>query len=292
MAESVRSIRQRLDSVKQTRQITNAMYLLSASRYKRALSGMDYTLRYTESLRRTMRAILHVTKGAGLHDIYMEKSPLGGALFMSVMGDKGLCGSYNSAVAQLTLEKLRKKPGASLMCFGQIGGEYFMRRGRQPDAIFPGSSMHPDIALAEDLAKNLIEAYITDEVNEVYVIYTPYRRGAREPVCFRLLPLLRHDFEDMEPEEALPQEMLYEPSAEEVFEHIVPQYCAGLLYHFLSQAAACENAARMDAMQSATNNADEMIRALQVRLNAVRQTTITNEITEIAAASTLRKKGI
>ena len=291
MAESLRSIRQHLESVKQTRQITNAMYLLSASRFKRALTGIEYNLRYMESLRQTMREILFVTKGAGIHNVYLDKSPKGTALFMSVMGDKGLCGSYNSAVAALTAEKLKTKRDPKLVCFGQIGSDYLTRRGIVPDAVFPGSSMRPDLQLAEDLSRRLIEAYVTDEVNEVYVIYTPYGRGARKPVCFRMLPLLRHDFTDTAAD-ALPAELLYEPSAEEVFEHIVPLYCAGLLYDILIQSAACENAARMDAMQSATSNADEMIKGLQTKLNSVRQLNITNEITEIAAASTLRKKGI
>lgn len=292
MAESLSGIRQHLDSVRQTRQITNAMYLLSASRYKRALAGMQYHLRYMENIRRTMREILYVTKGAGIRHIYLEKSPKGTALFMSVMGDKGLCGSYNSAVAAMTAEQLKTKADPKLVCFGQIGSEYLTRRGIVPDAVYPGSSMHPDPELAASLSQKLLDAYITDEVNEVYLIYTPYGRGAREPVCFRLLPLLRHDFTDLPEARRLPTEMLYEPSAEAVFTHIVPQYCAGILYDILMQAAACENAARMEAMQSATENADGMIRELQMKLNAVRQLNITNEITEIAAASTLQKKGI
>ncbi len=291
MAESLSAIRQRLDSVTQTRQITNAMYLLSASRYKHSLAGMDYTLRYMERLRLDMREILFVTKGAGIHNIYLDKSPKGTALFMSVMGDKGLCGSYNSAVAALTAEKLKTKKDPRLVCFGRIGSEYLTRRGIVPDNVLPGSSMHPDLLLAEDLAKRLIDAYLTDEVNEVYIIYTPYGKGARRPVCLRMLPLMRHDFLDAVTPR-LPTEMLYEPSAEKVFEHIVPLYCAGLIYNILIQSAACENAARMDAMQSATENADEMIHTLQMKLNSVRQQNITAEITEIAAASTLLKKGI
>ena len=292
MAESMRTIRRRIAGIEQTRQITNAMYLLSATGYKRTLRGMDYALQYTEALRRAMSRILHVNSGAGLRDIYMQRSEKGVALYMSVMGDKGLCGGYNNAVAALTAERLQATPEAKLVCFGRIGGEYLTRRGRVPEAVYPGSSMHPDLELAERLSKKLIDAYLTDEVNEVFVIYTPYKKTAREPVCFRLLPLFEDDFADLSDSAPLPEELLYEPSAEAVFRHIVPQYCAGLLYQFLIQSSACENAARMDAMQSATRNADEMLGALTARLNAVRQTTITNEITEIAASAALLKKGI
>ncbi|MBQ7688948.1 MAG: ATP synthase F1 subunit gamma [Clostridia bacterium] len=291
MAESINAIRQHLESVKQTRQITNAMYLLSASRYKRTVAGMDYHLRYLESLRRTMRHILYVTKGAGLHDVYLDKSPAGCALFLVMMGDKGLCGNYNQAVAALAEEQLKKKPGAKLVCFGLSGEPYLRHRGIVPDRVFPGSSMHPDLPMASSFSKTLLEMYLTDDFNEVYVIYTPHASRAGGPVSFRMLPLLRHDFSDVS-EADLPTEILYDPSAAEVFAHIVPQYCTGLLYDFMMQSAACENAARMEAMQSATENADKMLQTLQLRLNEVRQQTITNEITEIAAASALREKGI
>ena len=197
MAESMRTIRQRIAGIEQTRQITNAMYLLSATGYKRAVRGMDYALRYTESLRRAMQRILHVNDGAGLRDIYMQRSEKGVPLYMSVMGDKGLCGGYNNAVAALTVERLRQSPEAKLVCFGRIGSDYLTRRGLAPEATYPGSSMHPDPELAESISKKLIDAYLTDEVNEVFVIYTPYRKTAREPVCFRLLPLFEADFSDL-----------------------------------------------------------------------------------------------
>ena len=290
MSESLNDLRQRLAGVSQTRQITNAMFLLSTSTLKKTLAGMDYSLRYHDALRGTMREILSISQDAGIRNRYLEVSPKGTSLYLSVMGDKGLCGNYNYSVAALTAEVKRKRENAMLYCFGLEGEEYLKARGLQPDRVLPGSSMHPDLRLARDLSKALIDMYITDEVNEVYIIYTPYRAVNREPVCFRMLPLLSSDFPEI-PERDVPSELLYEPSAEAVFEHIVPLYCASLLYNILVQACASENAARMDAMQSATDNADEMINELGARMNAVRQLSITNEITEIAAATAQRERG-
>lgn len=291
MSESLNDIKQHLMSVKQTRQITNAMFLLSTSTLKKMLAGMEYSLRYQAALRQTMREILGITQDAGIRNRYLEVSPKGTALYLAVMGDKGLCGNYNYSVAALTAEIKREKADSMLYCFGLEGEEYLKARGLTPDRVMPGSSMHPDLKLARDMARALIDMYITDEVNEVYVIYTPYKSVGRAPVCFRLLPLLKSDFLDTMKRDT-PNELLYEPSAEAVFEHMVPLYCSSLLYHILMQASASENASRMDAMQSASSNADQMIEELQRKMNAVRQLTITNEITEIAAASGLREKGI
>lgn len=283
---SVIEIKQHLNSVKQTRQITNAMYLLSTSRLKKAMAGIDYNIEYMDSLRRTMQEILYATKGAGIHNRYIDKAKEGKALFLSVMGDKGLCGNYNSAVAVLTKEKMELKKDSVLYCLGLVGKEKLNSRGLYPERVLPGSSMHPSLDLASELSRTLINMYLTDEINEVYVVYTPYVRGERTPACTRLLPLLRHDFSDLG-HERLPGEMIYEPSAEEVFEHLVPFYCAGILFEMLTQSAASENAARLEAMQAATENADEMIKKLSAELNAERQLRITSEIAEIAAAASI-----
>lgn len=283
MSACVSELKARLASVKQTRQITNAMYLLSASRLKKLMPGMGYAVRYMQSLREAMAGVLGASNLAGMHQRFIDIDSKGTALIMSVMGDKGLCGGYNSAVAALTAEEMKKHANAKLFCFGLVGKEILTARGLVPDAVLPGSSMHPSLELAAELSEMLIEEYVTDRINEVYVIFTPYTHGEKEPVCMRLLPLVREDFSDAGP--LLPaEEMICEPSPEAVFEHMVPHYCTAMIYDMLVQSAACENAARTTAMKSAADNADEMIKQLQAELNASRQLRITNEITEISAA--------
>ena len=288
MSSTYNDIKQRLSSVKETRQMTNAMYLLSAARLKKAMHSMDYTLEYNDTLRRFMTDILVKTEDSHLHSIYLERSAKGRALIMCVMGDKGLCGGYNNDVAALTLQKLRETPGAALYCFGRVGSDFLRGKGVKPDEILPGSSMHPEYSLAAEISKTLVERYLTDEFNEVFIIYTPFSRlGKQKPVCLRLLPLFGADFTDLN--EVPPLDLIYEPAPEAVFTHTVPLYCAALLYNLLVQASASENSARMEAMQSACDNADAMIDALSTEMNTVRQFTITNEITEISAAAEARK---
>ncbi len=283
MSAGVSELKTRLASVKQTRQITNAMYLLSASRLKKLMPGMGYAVSYMQSLRSSMAGVLNASNLADMHQRFIDMDSDGTALIVSVMGDKGLCGGYNSAVAALTAEKMKEHEGAKLCCFGFVGKEILTSRGLVPDATLPGSSMHPSPELASRLSEILIEEYITDKINEVYVIFTPFSHGEKVPVCMRLLPLVREDFADAQPVRTA-EEMIFEPSPEAVFEHMVPHYCTAMIYNMLVQSAACENAARTAAMKSAADNADEMIKRLQAELNASRQLRITNEITEISAA--------
>ena len=127
---------------------------------------------------------------------------------------------------------------------------------------------------------------MTDDYHEVYIVYTEYvNSNVQTPKCVRLLPLIESDFDDIEQEDSHPTQMIYEPSVEAVFEHLVWQYVVGFMYDVFMQSAASENIARMTAMQNATRNADEMIKELAVELNSARQLQITNEITEISAAA-------
>ena len=135
------------------------------------------------------------------------------------------------------------------------------------------------------ISEKLIGLYLTDDFHEVYVVYTEFHSAAvQEPKCVRLLPLLRRDFLDVEREGDKNAQMIFEPSIEVVFDQLVYQYVTGFMYDVFMQSAASENIARMNAMQSATRNADDMIKHLSTELNAARQLQITNEITEISAA--------
>lgn len=282
---SIRDIKQRLTSIEQTRQITNAMYLLSTSMMRKSMQNVAYNVEYMNLLRAVMKDIIENTKGAGLHNHYIDKSENGRALFVAIAGDKGLCGGFNAAIAQLTKEKMSLKEDSVLYTFGLIGADYFANRSLSVAKQLNGSSMHPSIHTAREITNEVLELYNSGEVNEIYFVYNRYfGSSVHFPVCIRLLPLLRHDFTDVGELEDVPSELLFEPSPEAVLKYIVPLYCTGLIYDILMQSSTAENSARLEAMQSATRNADGMIEKLHMDMNAARQLAITNEITEIAAA--------
>lgn len=283
---SVNEIKQHLKAVEETRQITNAMYLLSTSRMKKAMENIDFNLLYMKRLRETIKDILFKAKDSGIHDKYIEDNGLGSAVFVVVTSDKGLCGGYNSAVVKETLNRMKEYDNPLVISLGLEGDKLFKQAGILPEHTWFGASQHPTLNLATQVAERLMQLYLTNDYHEVFVVYTEYISSAvQKTKCERLLPLLRRDFSDFDNEQNYQTDVIYEPSIEVVFEHLVYQYVIGFMYDVFMQSSASENIARMTSMQNATRNADEMIDELAGELNSARQLQITNEITEIAAAT-------
>ena len=284
--ENISELKQHLHAVEQTRQISNAMYLLATSRMKKSMQNIEYNLTYMRRLRATIKDIVSKTKHNMLSDPFIELTEGGKALFFVITSDKGLCGGYNSAVFNLAMEKMKEYSSPVVYSLGLKGTEMFVSHGITPDDNWYGASQKPSLYSACALAEQIVELYDDCSVSEVYVVYTEYVNSAvQRPVCKRILPLLRRDFGDVEYENKYSAEVLYEPDIQTVFDQMVPQYIIGVIYDIMMQSAASENAARMTAMQNATKNADKMIAELTGQINAARQLAITNEITEIAAAS-------
>ena len=284
--ENISELKQHLRAIEQTRQISNAMYLLSTSRMKQSMQNIDYNLAYMRKLRATIKDIISKTKHNMLTDPFIELTEGGKALFFVITSDKGLCGGYNSAVFNLAMEKMREYENTVEYSLGYKGTEMFLNHGITLDDSMYGASRRPSLYSARALGERIVELYDDCAVSEVYIVYTEYVSSSyQRPVCKRVLPLLRRDFDDVEYENKYLADVLYEPDLQTVFDRMVPQYIIGMMYDILMQSAASENAARMTAMQNATNNADEMIGKLGAQINAARQLMITNEITEIAAAA-------
>lgn len=278
-------IKQRLKAVSETRQITNAMYLLSSSRMKKAMQNIDFNLFYMKRLRATIKDILSKAKRNNIHDKFIDDNGSGSAVFVVITSDKGLCGGYNSAVIHEALSKMKDYDEPLVISLGLMGDRLLKNAGITPEFSWYGASQHPTLNLAEQVANKLIELYLTNDYHEVYIVYTEFvNSSVQTPKCVRLLPLLRRDYTDVNYEYNYQAQAIYEPSIEKVFEHLVYQYITGFMYDVFMQSSASENIARMTAMQNATRNADEMTAALSAQLNAARQLQITNEITEIAAA--------
>lgn len=289
--ENISELKQHLGAVRQTKQISNAMYLLASSRMRKSMRHIDYNLTYMRRLRATIKDIISKTKHNSLTNPFLELSDGGKALFFVVTSDKGLCGGYNSAVVNLALEKMREYSETVVYSLGLKGSELFLSHGIKPDESWYGASRTPSLYSARDLGERITELYADCTVSEVYIVYTEFVNASlQRPVCKRVLPLLRRDLEDVSYENKYAAEVIYVPDLQTVFERIVPQYIIGMMYDIMMQAAASENAARMTAMQKAAENADKMIDGLSRKINAARQLAVTNEITEIAAATEVQKE--
>lgn len=280
--KSVSEIRRHMQAVGQTRQITNAMYLLSSARMKKAMTNIEYNREYYIRLRTTMKDIL--SKSHNIQDNYLTKRPGKRAAFVVVAGDKGLAGAFNSNVLNYAYDIIRKYETYYIATVGIMATEFFNKKGLQVDIEYLGVAQDPDLEYAREIADNLMHLYDEDIMDEVYLISTHFNNSlSYTPKATRFLPLNLEDYDDVELEYDYQADFLYEPSPEAVFKTVVPQYAVGLIYDILNQSYASEQSARMNAMKSSTDNADGMLKTLGSEYNRARQYAVTQEITEISA---------
>ena len=275
-------IRLHIAAIEQTRKITGAMEMISSNRMRQVMSHIDHNSRYLTYIRRTMKELL--TSSRDVSHPFFAMRPRRHCTYVVISGDKGLCGSYNSAVLNLALESIRGNPGAGLITLGHTAESFFHSRGMTPDICLLGIVQDPTLARAREVARELTRLYEDEFTDELRIIFTSFYGVKGIPVEFRLLPVVLDDYKDIRDAEAL-QEIMYHPSPQTVLDLLIPQYIISLAFDAMVQAYASEHYARMNAMHSATTNAKEMIDDLQTKYNLARQSAITNEIAEIAGAS-------
>mgnify|MGYP000694869749 CR=1 FL=1 len=209
-----------------------------------------------------------------------------------VTADKGLAGAYNHNIVKLE-EEILAKPGIHrLFIVGEYGRHYFSRRGVEIDTHFQYTVQNPTMHRARDISGVLLEQFEAGELDEIYIVYTRMENSIQsEAEVVKLLPLERSSFNEMKMPLNVHREFieLY-PSAESVLDSIVPNYVTGMIYGCLVQAYASEHNARMMAMKSATDSAEELIHDLSIAYNRARQAAITQEITEVCAGARAQQK--
>lgn len=287
---SARDIRNRIKSVKQTKQITKAMKLISASKLKKAKTQLDETVPFFNKIQSTLKFILNHMVGEERlqHFDKREKVDKKKVGFVIVSGDKGFCGGYNSNVIKLSEKEMKeqaKEKEVKLFVVGSVGRNYFLKKGANIDMEFLYTVQNPSYFRARDIGDVVVEMYEKGELDEVYIVYTKMINSLTlEPQVMKLLPLTAIDFEESEQEAEEAKYMLnfeFEPSPERVFDTLVPQYIRGIVYGALVESFTSEQSARMTAMDAATRNADELISKLTLYYNRARQSAITQEISEI-----------
>lgn len=287
---STTEIRHHIAAVEQTMKITGAMEMVSSTRIKRVMSHIEQNRRYFEYVQRTMKEILISSKDVShryLSDVPEECH----CTFIVISSDKGLCGSYNSAVLQTALRDIKEHPNHSIMTIGNTAEEYFTARSMKPDMTISGIAQDPAMSRARILVRDVMQLYDSGQTNEIRIVYTSfYGETKNKPVIRRLLPISLEDYSCITNCERL-SEIMYHPSAQEVFDLLIPQYILGILFGVMVQSYASEHFSRMNAMHSATTNAQDMLKMLRTKYNMARQSAITNEIAEITGAAEILRKG-
>lgn len=293
---NTREIQGRIKSINDTKKITNAMYLISSSKLKKAKKHLADTEPYFFTLQSVIARILNSTDSEETKQKYFEEGMTKPEAerrkgYIVVTADKGLAGAYNHNVIKIAQEQLEQHDNTRLYIIGQVGLHYFQNKSTGIDHDFKYTIQNPTLSRARHIAETLLDIYVRDELDEVYIIYTKMINSlTSEAELLKLLPLKKGDF-DLTPDiQEKEDDFKFLPSANSVFETIVPNWISGLIYGALVEAYCSEQNSRMMAMQASTDNANEMLRELNIIFNRMRQAAITQEITEVIGGAKAQKK--
>ena len=279
---SMRDIKRRKGSIQSTQQITKAMKLVSTVKLQRAKQRAEESKSYFDLMYETVTSVLART--TGLNHPYLQGGESGKKAVIAITSNRGLAGGYNSNIVKLVRDGGFSADDTAIYAIGKKGRDALARQGYQ--IAIDGSDVMegPTYADAIAISKEVLQAFKDGEVGEIYLAYTRFKNTVvHEPRILKLLPVEVPNVQG-ETQEAKAV-MNFEPNDEEALNQIIPKYMTSLIYGGLIEAVASENGARMQAMDSATNNAEEMINKLSLQFNRARQGAITQELTEIIAGA-------
>ncbi|MDO4764781.1 MAG: ATP synthase F1 subunit gamma [Eubacteriales bacterium] len=282
---SMKDIKRRKESVSSTQQITKAMNLVATAKLQKAKQSVLEARPYFNQIHKTISSILSISEG--INHPYLEKRDGKKVLYVLISSNRGLAGGYNGNVVKLVLKHIKENANEETMVIsaGKKAQDSMRKEGFELLGNYNALIENPNYDEAKKLSEQVIDLFNERRVDEVYVAYTAFHSTlSQEPKIMKLLPLNPEDFR-LEEKPSNHAVMNYEPSEEEVLNYIVPKYVKSLLFGTLKESAASEHGARMTAMDSATNNASEMIEKLTLLYNRARQASITQEITEIVSGA-------
>ena len=282
MAANMKEIKERIDSVKNTSQITNAMNIVSSTKFKRfqvlTLKSRNYARAVNEAFDNLVASLT-----GNKFVIFDGKTEVKRVGIIVMTSDRGLCGSFNSntfrRLESMKKEFLKEGKDVSVITIGRKAKEYCKNRDINVDSEYTQMIPETMFETGKKISEDVVQFYLNDFYDEVYMIYSKFVSAVEYNIQGeKLLPI--------EKKEGLPtKEYVFEPSEEEVLNSFVPQVLNIKLYQSLLENSASEHSARMSAMKQANDNASEMIRNLEVQYNRERQGKITQELTEIISGS-------
>lgn len=282
----MQDIKRRKNSVNSTMQITKAMKLVSTVKLQHAKAKAESTKPYFDMMYKTVSSIL--AKTDNVSHPYLDSNGCDKKVVITITSNKGLAGGYNNNVVKEMAASGLTPENSTIYTIGRKGYESLARKGYpivKDESDIINEPLYSD-AIA--VSKQVLDMYTNGEVGEIYLAYTEFKNTVSQiPHVIRLLPIDMSIVEasaETDKNEAVTL-MDYEPEAEEALYEIVPKYMTSLIYGGLIEAVASENGARMQAMDNATSNAEDMISDLSLLYNRARQSSITQELTEIVAGA-------
>ena len=287
---SMRDIKRRKESVQSTGQITKAMKLVSSVKLQKAKVGAEVSKPYFDTMYGTVADM--IAKSAQMSHPFLQKSQSEKKAVITITSNRGLAGGYNSNIVKLVSKDERfNKDDTVIYAVGTKGRDSLSRQGYDIAGDYSEAINEPLYSDAMEIGKELLSKFTSGEIGEIYLAYTIFKNTVVQiPTMIKLLPIDAEDIvseQEEEPESPLDKITLmnYEPEPEEALDAIIPKYVNSLIYGGLVESHASENGARMQAMDSATSNAEDMISDLSLKYNRARQASITQELTEIIAGA-------
>jgi len=302
---NMKEIKGHIASVRDTQKITNAMYLISSNKLRKIKKDLDRTKPYFEEVALSIRRIFKSAKDVDSDYFYPDKETYeieGTYGYLVITADKGLAGAYNQNVIKEASRIMTKNHDKLLFVVGEYGRRYFASKNIPIEKTFLYTAQNPTLSRARQISDTLIGLYNEKKLSKIYIIFTDYESGTEAKVkVLRLLPFNRSDFKMSKTEReeeknntrgfVWPEgEIEFHPNAKEALENMVSSYVTGIIYGALVDSFCSEQNARMNAMESANRNAEELIDKLTIDYNHTRQAAITQEITEISAGARAKKK--
>ncbi len=281
---SLIDLRRRIRAVKSTQQITKAMKMIAASRLRKSQERILNARPYAIETQRLLRDLASRTDPAA-HPLLAQREEKTALVFV-ITADKGLCGSFNTNIIKTAGSFILEHAGChvALGLVGRKGRDFFMRRGL--DVRYERINVFTRLGFddAKEIADEASAMFTSGAVDAVYLVYNEFKSVLQQRVVVEpVLPIPREELGDLDP--AARVDYIYEPNAAELFDQMLPAYVRIEVWRALLESAAAENAARMTAMDSASTNAQDMIEALTLHMNKVRQAAITREIIEVVSGA-------
>ena len=278
---SMRDIKRRKGSIQSTQQITKAMKLVSTVKLQRAKQNAEKSQTYFHCMYNTVHSILRRTQN--LEHKYLKSGESGKKAVIVITSNRGLAGGYNSNVIKLITQGELANEDLAIYAIGKKGKDA-LAKNYEIRADYSDVIEDPVYAEAMKISKEVLSAFENGEISEIYLAYTGFKNTVVHiPTLLKLLPVEVSEEEETAQDD--PVMMNFEPEDEEALNLLIPKYITSLIYGGMIEAIASENGARMQAMDAATSNAEEMIEDLTLLYNRARQGSITQELTEIIAGA-------
>jgi F-type H+-transporting ATPase subunit gamma len=287
---SLKDIRARIESTKNTQQITKAMKLVSAAKLRKAQNNIQNMRPYALTLRKVIADIAITNKVS--HPLMEQKSEVKKVLLVVLTSDRGLCGGFNSNINKFAenyyKQNVKNYEKIDFLFIGRKGNDYFTKKGYK--AIDSITRLDKDISydLASHVADRLMKQYLSGDYDEIRMIYNEFKSAiSQEVVCETLLPIdvEKTSFDTTGTTVGFSVDMIFEPAPQQIIEQLLVKHFDLQVYRSMSESVAAEHGARMTAMENATNNAKEMINSYTLTYNKLRQEKITTELTEIVSGA-------